>query len=343
MSHCTKHATTLAYSCIFCNILPAVNPYQRNYLSALIGDGRPLLTLAGLALCLSGGFALFLSATGQFLPHDIQFLGMTAEKLCGLNQCRVVHFMFHDRVAFGGSLIAIGSLYLWMSEFALRQGEAWAWWLFLLSGITGFGSFLAYLGYGYLDTWHGCATLLLLGCFAIGLFRTFSTLKTSKTIRTLFIPATCIPWNSRHGLGRLSLLAVAAGMIGGGLTIMTFGMTRVFVPQDLTFLGLQPTDLNAINPRLVPLIAHDRAGFGGGVCTCGIIVAFLTWCGRPSRSLWQVLLIAGSIGFATAIGIHPLIGYNDFIHLAPAALGFIIFVVGMILLKKPMLNPGLSH
>jgi hypothetical protein len=313
-----------------------LSAYHRNYFSALIGDGRPLLMLTGLSLVLCGGFALFLSATGHFLPHDIQFLGMTAEKLCGLDQCRIVHFMFHDRVAFGGALISIGSLYMWMTEFPMRRGEAWAWWLFLLSGLTGFGSFLTYLSYGYLDTWHGVATLLLLPCFVLGLALTFRTVQGPNKPTTLLIPAVRGPWNNRYGLGRLCLLAVAAGMIGGGLTIMGFGMTRVFVPQDIAFLGLKPEQLYAINPRLVPLIAHDRAGFGGGVCTCGIMVALLIWCGEPCRSLWQVLLLAGTVGFGTALGIHPIIGYVDFVHLAPAVMGLIIFVIGMILLKKPM-------
>jgi dihydroorotate dehydrogenase len=42
------------------------------------------------------------------------------------------------------------------------------------------------------------------------------------------------------------------------------GMTRVFVPQDLAFMGLSAERLRALSPTLVPLIAHDRAGFGGG-------------------------------------------------------------------------------
>ena len=68
--------------------------------------------------------------------------------------------MFHDRVAFGGALVSIGALHMWLAEFPLRNREAWAWWLFVISGLSGFGSFLAYLGYGYLDTWDGVATLL---------------------------------------------------------------------------------------------------------------------------------------------------------------------------------------
>src|SRR5882672_4552505 len=174
--------------------------YRRSYLAAVIGDGRPFLMVVGSMLILCGAFALFLSAPGNFLPHEIRFLGMTAQALCAVNQCRIVHFMFHDRVAFGGSLIAIGSLYLWMAEFPLRNGEAWAWWLFVLSGLAGFGSFLAYLGYGYFDTWHGMATLLLLPCYAFGLYRTSGTLMKPRAARTLLTPAVHTAWNTRYGL-----------------------------------------------------------------------------------------------------------------------------------------------
>src|SRR5260370_16712177 len=140
---------------------------DRGFVGALIGDGRPLLLFMALCLVLSGLFALFLSATGDFLPHDVQFLGMTSAQLCAINECRIVHFMFHDRVSFGGVLIAIGTLYLWLAEFPLRHRQAWAWWLFLASGVLGFSSFLAYLGYGYLDTSHGVATLGLLPFFVL--------------------------------------------------------------------------------------------------------------------------------------------------------------------------------
>ena len=51
-------------------------------LSPLFADGRPLLTLGTLGLLLSGAFAIFLGLSNQFLPHDIQFLGMTANDLC---------------------------------------------------------------------------------------------------------------------------------------------------------------------------------------------------------------------------------------------------------------------
>jgi hypothetical protein len=128
-------------------------------------------------------------------------------------------------------------------------------------------------------------------------------------------------------------MVAAIGMIGAGFTIQTIGMTRVFVPTDLTFMGLNHEQLDLINPRLVPLIAHDRAGFGGGVATVGFLLFACVWCGGPSRSLWQALMIAGIAGWSTAIGIHPLIGYNDAGHLAPAVTGALLFTVGMALTR----------
>lgn len=244
--------------------------------------------------------------------------------------------MFHDRVSFGGALIAIGSLYMWLAEFPLRRGAAWAWWLFVVTGIVGFGSFLAYLSYGYLDTWHGVGTLLLLPFFLAGLIRSYMTLPKPAPLRTLFKPSIPFSLKSSFGVGRACLLATAIGMILGGLTIMTVGMTSVFVPQDLSFMGLAASEVHAINPRLVPLIAHDRAGFGGGIASCGVAVFFCVWCGLPSRNLWQVLCLAGLAGFSTAIGIHPIVGYLSFSHLAPAIMGALVFLVGLLLCFKPM-------
>lgn len=125
-------------------------------------------------------------------------------------------------------------------------------------------------------------------------------------------------------------------MVGAGFTIQGIGMTHVFVPTDLTYMGLTRDKLNSINPHLIPLIAHDRAGFGGAVATAGLLLLGCVWCGTFSRSLRQVLLIGGLVGWTTAIGIHPLIGYNDFFHLAPAVTGAVTFFCGLILTRSSM-------
>jgi hypothetical protein len=55
---------------------------------------------------------------------------------------RLLGFMFHDRVAYGGTLISIGSGYLWMAGQALAARQVWAWWALLFSGGVGFVGFL---------------------------------------------------------------------------------------------------------------------------------------------------------------------------------------------------------
>src|SRR5438132_3886385 len=280
--------------------------------------GPSLLILTALTLMGCGAFALFQAATGQFLPHDTDYLGMTAQQLCTLRGCRVVHFMMHDRVSFGGVLLAIGIMYLWLTEFPLRRGESWAWWALAASGGAGFLSFLAYLGYGYLDTWHGVATIALAPLFLGGLWMT----RGLRRERVAPAPRTT---------GRLLLLASTAGIIAAGLTITTVGMTAVFVPTDLQFMGITVGELRAFNGHLVPLIAHDRAGFGGALVSCGVAMFLAVRYGRASRNLWQALAVAGLFGFACAIGIHPIIGYTNLMHIAPAIIGCTTFFAGGIL------------
>ena len=102
----------------------AARSSEPHLFSVLVEDGRPLLSLTGIALLLSGAFAVFLAVRREFLPHDIAFLGMSADELCRFADCRVVRFMFHDRVAFGGTLIAVAILYLWLAAVPLRLPSA---------------------------------------------------------------------------------------------------------------------------------------------------------------------------------------------------------------------------
>ena len=239
-------------------------------LEGVLEDGRPALQLTAAGLLVSGAFALFLSARREFLPHDVAFLGMSAEQLCAFAECRVVFFMFHDRVAYGGSLIAVAVLYLWLTAFPLRHGFAWAWWALALSGLLGFASFLSYLGYGYLDSWHGAATLALLPVYIVGMARSRSRATVSTVAWLTSAEGRSAPRLRR--LGRWGLLSTGLGMMAAGSAVLFLGTTDVFVAEDLGYMGVTRDMLDRVNPRLVPLIAHDRAGFGGGLTTAGLLV-----------------------------------------------------------------------
>jgi hypothetical protein len=304
---------------------------QGSLFGALLGDGRPFLCVTGTALFASGGFAIFQSVSGHLLPHDSQALGMDAPALAHAANRHLTNFMFHDRVAFGGTLLAVGSAYWWLSEFPLRKGQPWAWWAFAVSGATGFASFLTYLGYGYLDRWHALATILLLPVFLAGLWCSRACLPGDLRLRQVWH----LEPRNETGLavhGRRLIQVCAIGMIVAGATIMAVGMTTVFVPQDLSFIGMTRFQISSISPMLVPVIAHDRAGFGGGLLSCGLLLMFMTRHAVLSRSFLEVIAMMGFFGFGAALGVHAAIGYLDFTHLAPAYIGLLLFLVGFALM-----------
>jgi hypothetical protein len=288
--------------------------------------------LTALGLTGAGLFAWFLAVTGQLLPHDLAWLTIDEPTLRSLAGGRVVHFMAHDRAAFGGTLIAVGVLYAWLVRYPLAEDHSWAWWVLALGGGFGFMTFLTYLGTGYLDSWHALATIALLPLFARGLWLTRSTAGGLRSgWRSLAIGGSApARWTGRW-FGRGLLLVTAVGMIAAGTTIVSIGTFVVFVPQDLAYLGLDRQALDAVDPRLVPLIAHDRAGFGAGLGVAGMTVLGVVWCGQPSRSWWEALLIGGIAGFGAAVGVHEFIGYLDPSHVGPAALAAVVFAVGMVL------------
>lgn len=301
----------------------------RGLLGAVVGDGTPLLVATAVALLFAGGFAMFLGLRGEFLPHDLRYLGMTEAQLCGLADCRVTAFMLHDRVAFGGALVSVGTLYLYITLFPLRAGEAWAWWLLLVTGTVGFLSFLAYLGHGYLDTWHAVGTLVLLPLFLGGLVRTWRTARLGR--RPWLLDDRWNALRSPAGLGWLCLAAGAGGAAVAGLEILRVGTMEIFVPEDLAFIDVAAPHLHAVNPRLVPLIAHDRAGFGGAVLTAGLTALGCLLFTPVQRALWQAMLVAGAVSLAAAIGVHFQVGYVDAWHLAPPAAGAVALLAGLAL------------
>jgi hypothetical protein len=127
----------------------------------------------------------------------------------------------------------------------------------------------------------------------------------------------------------------ASGITIAGLVIFTVGVSNAFVPEDLAFMQVTARGLDDVSPRLIPLIAHDRVGFGGAVSTLGLIALVCVWCGPASRALWEALAVAGTVSLAAAITPHVLIGYTDPWHLAPVILATGSFVVGLVLTRQP--------
>ena len=138
----------------------------------------------------------------------------------------------------------------------------------------------------------------------------------------------------RDGSG--ASLAVAGGMIAGGLTVMTFGMTRVFVPQDLTFM--RPREVRSANNKRAPDTldcSRPRRIWRRNLYDGSHGAPLRVVCQALTKSLADIVSRRGD-WVCSGNRVHPIVGYNDLLHLAPAILGAIMFIAGLILCWKPM-------
>lgn len=281
----------------------------------------------GAGMLVGGLMALIIAATRIVLPYDESFLGMTRDALPAVN-AHLLHFMAHDRITLAGVMVAIGLLYLALSVFGIRSGLHWARQAVLISAFTGFASFFLFLGFGYLDPFHAFVTVALLQLLLLGVHSRLGT----------YIPATRPDRRGNRvwelGLwGQLLLVIHGFALLAAGLAISAIGVTHVFVHEDLEFMRTTADALSSANPRLIPLVAHDRATLGGMLLASGWIYLLPALWGfrRGSSWLWWALLASGVIAYAAAIGVHYAVGYLSVKHLLPAFGGFVLMMVGLLL------------
>jgi hypothetical protein len=294
--------------------------------------GWAFLAATGWMLIVIGLAAFGTAASIRVLPHEAHFLDSTVSELVFRDHAgNLIGYMMHNRVSFGGALIAIGLLYVWMANVLLREGAAWAWWAFLLSGYLGVSSFLGYFLTDYLDMWHGFGSIGLALTITLGLVLSFQMLVPPRGIKHIWPKDIFESLFSRFTIGRLILSIWAFGMMVGGFLVLETGVVRVFVPEDLQFMRSTIDVLKQINPQVIPFVAHDRIGFGGALFSCGIAALGCVWHGlKPgSKVALGVLSAAWFMQTITAIGVHPLVGYNNLWHLFPFLLMDTAFVVGL--------------
>jgi dihydroorotate dehydrogenase len=284
------------------------------------------IALLGFGMLIGGGVAWIVAATRVVLPYDETFVGLSRAELLAVNG-RLLAFLAHDRVTFSGTMLAIGVLYAGLAMYPMRRGERWARRTVMISGTVGFASFFLFLGYGYFDPLHALVTAMLLPFLVLGVCSPGAQplAPVLARERAHVVKRQGWPW------GQYLFVAVGAGLLLGGIALATMGVTAVFVPEDLVFMGTTRATLEAASPRLVPLIAHDRAGLGGALLCNGLAVLLATvWGYRPgARWLWWTLFASGVPGFVAALGTHLAVGYVDLWHLAPALVGAVLYVAAL--------------
>lgn len=285
--------------------------------------------LMGAAMLVGSLIAVVVAATRVVLPYDEVFAGMMREQLCSVNP-RLLAFMAHDRVSLAGTMVSIGIMYLGLSVFGIRRGLHWAQQALFISAFTGFASFFLFLGFGYLDTFHAFVTAVLVQFLLMAMHCRLGTHVPEGPPDLRGDSA----W--RRGLwGQFLMILHGTALLGAGATICTIGVTSVFVPEDLDFMQTTAAALDASNPRLVPLVAHDRATFGGMLLAGGwaFLLPALWGFRRGAAWLWWTFLVAGLSSYTVAIGVHFVVGYVNWFHLLPAFSGLGLFLLGL----------GLSH
>ena len=295
--------------------------------------------LLGIAMFLGGGLALVIAATRVILPYDEAFLDMTREQIVAINP-RLLHFMAHDRVTLAGTMIAIGILYLLLSLYGIRRGDRGARRALLASAFAGFGSFFLFLGFGYFDPFHAFVTAIMFQLLLLGL-------------QGRLDPPHVLPYpNLRDDLpwrlsqwGQLLLIAQGAALITAGTIICAVGSTSVFVHEDLEFMQTTVETLRTANPRLVPVVAHDRACFGGMLISCGLATLLPgLWCFRQGeRWLWWMLLAAGTTAYTATLTVHLTVGYTNLMHLTPAFAGLGLLWLALALSYPYLCRPDAQH
>jgi dihydroorotate dehydrogenase len=293
-------------------------------------------TLMGTGMLIGSLLALVIAATLVVLPYDEHFVGMTRAELNEVNP-RLLAFMAHDRVSLAGTMVALGLLYLGLSLFGVKQGLHWAQQSVFLSAFAGFAAFFLFLGYGYLDTFHAFVTAILFQFLLLGLHSRLGPPPLPD------VPQLQGDWRWRASLwGQLVLIGHAVAVLTAGVVIACVGVTRLFVPEDLAFMQTTAEAIRSANPRLVPLIAHDRATFGGMLVATGLVLLLpALWGFRPcSAWLWWTQLVAVVLAYAAAIAVHLVIGYTDPLHLLPAYGGLAVFLLGMALSYPLLCRPG---
>ncbi|MFC0213980.1 hypothetical protein ACFFK0_16235 [Paenibacillus chartarius] len=296
-------------------------------------SGWGWMTLLGAGMLIGGLIAWFIAVTSVMLPYDIAYLGADRNALLLANP-RLLSFMSHDRVTLAGTMISIGVLYMMLGGFGLRAQLHWAKTALLVSGLLGFSSFFLYLGYGYFDPLHALAAAVLLPMFVLAMRS-----RAGRAVDRMPALRNDRAWRMAQW-GQLIFVVLGVMLGVGGIVIASVGVTNVFVPQDLAYLCTTPDTLQSFNDKLLPLIAHDRAGFGGALVSdaAALTAAALWGIQEGQRWLWRMLVLAGLPAFTAGLSVHLYIGYIDFIHLLPLYVLIVLYIAGLLLLYPYMMK-----
>jgi len=294
-----------------------------------------------LAVALIGGgiMAQIIAWTRVIMPYDEAITGLTPTEITDINS-NLLLFMRHDRVTLAGTMLCDGIIYGILSWFGVRRGLHWAHIAIVVSSLLGFFSFFLFLGFGYFDPFHAFVTAVLVQFIFLSLQ---APIRPNQSIEA---PDLLNDWRWKLSQwGQTLFLIHGAILIVAGAVISSYGVSTVFVPEDLEFMQTTACELWEADPQLVPLIAHDRASFGGMLISCGAVVFLSALWGfnRGQSWLWWAIVLGGSIAYWSTTLVHWQVGYTSLMHLLPAYFGYALLVLAATLCYPYMCCPDAKH
>lgn len=149
----------------------------------------------------------------------------------------------------------------------------------------------------------------------------------SEPSAKVVVPRTLPGWLTT---GWLWMLLLGVGMLIGGALAWLVAATTVVLPYDLAFVGMTREQLAAINPRLLPYMAHNRITLAGTMLSIGVLYVQLALHAVRFGTHWAhttigVSAATGFLSFFLFLGY----GYFDPLHAYVSLLLLPLFLLGL--------------
>ncbi len=133
-------------------------------------------------------------------------------------------------------------------------------------------------------------------------------------------------------------LLLGVSMVLGGLLAIGIASTRVVLPYDEAFCGMDLEQLKALNPRLLPFLSHDRVTLAGTMLSAGVLYTGLAWHGIRRGLHWaKVALVVSALSGFFSFFLFLGFGYFDPFHAFVTA---VLFQFLLLLIHSPIAKPS---
>jgi hypothetical protein len=151
-------------------------------------------------------------------------------------------------------------------------------------------------------------------------------------------PAAPVGWNPLKWPGWCWAVLVGLGLIVGGLVALAITFGPVLLWYDRNFLNMSISELDAVSPRLVPFLQHDRVTMSGTMIGLGVLYLALAFGGMRRGRVWarDALLISGAIGFLSVFYFLGF-GFADPLHIMSSIVLLPFFVLAV---ARRAVKPG---